>query len=160
MAVLLIGRQGKALRRNRCRQIDDHAQVISAALRRAHTGDRGVGQRKLLETCSQLGATDVDNDAIRCGKGEHAVLYRARQIEDQTGIVRGTPQTHAPYIGGSQGLGSQGRQQHPHSCNQRAYAHNQPHRFLFIPCCSGPCTRPPLEPHTPAATANGRSLEG
>ena len=33
MAILLIGGQGKALRRYRCGQVDDHAQVIRSALR-------------------------------------------------------------------------------------------------------------------------------
>lgn len=131
MPVLLVRRQGKALRRDRRGQVDDHPQIVRAALGGTHPGDRGIGQRQLVEVGGQLGATDVDDDAIRRRKGEDAVLHRPGQVEDQARVVGSTPEAHAAHIRGSQGLGSQSRQQNTHSGNQRAYAHTQPHRFLL-----------------------------
>ncbi len=90
VAVLLVRREGEALGRHRFFQVDDHAQVVRRALRRAHAGDRRVGRRH-VQRPTQGGAVDVDDQTIRGLQREDTVLNRARQVENQPRVIRGTP---------------------------------------------------------------------
>jgi hypothetical protein len=91
VTILLIGCQAEAFRHYSGGQVKDQTQIGGRALGRTNTGDRRVAQRQLLQLGGQLGAVDVDNDAIGRGQREHAVLHRAGQVEDQACVVRGTP---------------------------------------------------------------------
>jgi hypothetical protein len=86
---------------------------------------------------AQGGAVDVDDQAIRRGQGEDAVLHRAGQVEDQPRVVRRTPQAHALDLSDGQSVNGHRCQQQPNDSDQCAYAHTYP-TYCLIPCHGTP----------------------
>ena len=104
VAVLLVGREGKALGGNLSGQVNDDPERISVKLRRTQACHRCVFQRQRLEWFGQIGLIHIDDDAVRCRQGEYLVLNRARQVENQPRVIRCPPQPYALYVGGGQHL--------------------------------------------------------
>ncbi|MNM80625.1 hypothetical protein D3C81_925970 [compost metagenome] len=133
VAVLLVGRQDEALRRYLGGQVEHQAHVVRRALRRAHRGDRRVGQLQLVQHGSQLGAIDVDDDAIGRAQGEQAVLHRTGQIEHQAGVVRCAPDAHALDLRGGKNLAGTECQQNDETGQQRPQAQPPTHVYSHAP---------------------------
>ena len=108
-------------------KVEDQAQIGGRTLCGAHAGDRRIAQGQLIQPGSQLGAIDVDDDAVGCGQGEHAVLHRTGKIEDQAGVIRRAPQAHAADFRGGQHVDGQRRQHDSDTAEQRTHAHSLPH---------------------------------
>ncbi|MNI37580.1 hypothetical protein D3C73_916740 [compost metagenome] len=122
VAILGVRRQGETLRRDGFFQVDDHPQVGRRALSRAHGGDRGVGGGD-VQWRAKAGAVDVDDQSIRGGQGEHAVLHRPAEVEHQARVVRRPPQTNTVDLRVGHSVDGHRQKQHPNGSYHRAKAH-------------------------------------
>ncbi|MNP17303.1 hypothetical protein D3C76_1097320 [compost metagenome] len=159
VAVLLVRRQDETLRRHLGGKVEHQAQVAGRALRRAHGGDRRVAQLELVEHGGELGAVDVDDDAVGRAESEQAVLYGAGQVEHQAGVVRCAPDAHALDLCGGKNLAGSHSQQNEYPGHQRPQAQPPTHFYLML-LWSGWHTRLPPAHRAVQGAACGHPLAG